>query len=274
MGSWFTEPGFIVLQIFAQFLDSLYTLHVLLPSLPSWETRSDCELMEDWPSSHDIDVLCEKAAGIFIHVSTVIKFVVSKYHTPTKRLDLVISLPQSTTCEEKSGIDLLYTQVLEQAFCDADSDEQDLYSHFRSVVRAVLLVFNPLLMETLSTLLRISDILVALCSLHSVLLLPTDTVSGPLCPSLSQVTLDGLGVPKSGNQQYCIDRTSLWPYKQLEMTTKWKTHYQPQRGVWTLLGFNRMVLREIGEKGCLHLLYRSWWLCLWTWPRDCRGRLR
>ena len=34
-------------------------------------------------------------------------------------------------------------------------------------------------------------------------------LSGPLCPSLSQVTLYGLGVPEPGNQQYCVNRTSL-----------------------------------------------------------------
>ena len=73
-------------------------------------------LMEGWPSSDDIDILCKKAAGLFIYASTVIKFVTSKYCTPNQRLNLIISLPDSTTHEGKSGIDSLYTQVLEQAF--------------------------------------------------------------------------------------------------------------------------------------------------------------
>ena len=29
------------------------------------KTRSDCDLAEEWPSSSDIDILCEKAAGFF-----------------------------------------------------------------------------------------------------------------------------------------------------------------------------------------------------------------
>jgi hypothetical protein len=138
------------------------------------KTRSDCELMEDWPSSYDIDILCRKAAGLFIHASTVVKFVASEYHTPTERLALIISLPQSTTHEGKSGVNLLYTQVLEQAFCDVDLDAQELYSRFRSVVGTVLLVFNPLPIETLSTLIRKSDISITLRPLHSVLLYPND----------------------------------------------------------------------------------------------------
>ena len=142
------------------------------------ETRSDCDQMGDWPSSYELDILCKKAAGLFIYASTVIKFVASKHHTPTKRLALIISFPESTAHEGKSGIDLLYTQVLEQVFCDVGSDEHELYSHFRSATGAVSLMFNPLPMEALSTLLRTSDIS-TLRSLHSLLLVP-DNKADPI----------------------------------------------------------------------------------------------
>jgi hypothetical protein len=130
--------------------------------------------MEGWPSSHDINIICKKAAGLFIYASTVVKFVASKHHTPTERLALIISLPQSTTHEGRSGIDLLYTQVLEQVFSDVDSHEQELCSRFRSVVGMVLLVFNPLPMKMLSILLRTSGISATLRSLRSVLLFPNN----------------------------------------------------------------------------------------------------
>ena len=143
------------------------------------KTRSDCDLMEDWLGPHKINTLCMKAAGLFIHASTVVKFIASKHHIPTERLTLIISLPQSTFHEGKLGINLLYTQVLEQAFCDVDSDEQELYSHFRSVVGTVLLVFNPLSTKALATLLKTSNISVTLRSLHSLLLIP-DSEDGPV----------------------------------------------------------------------------------------------
>jgi hypothetical protein len=101
---------------------------------------------EDWPNSSEIDILCTKAAGFFIYASTVVKFVASKNRIPTEQLDLIISSPQSTTHEGK-GIDPLYTQVLEQAVDDVDADDVDkdkIYSRFKTVVGAVLLVFNPL----------------------------------------------------------------------------------------------------------------------------------
>ena len=116
------------------------------------ETRNDCEFSEEWPSSYDINILCKMAGGLFIYASTVVKFVASEYHLPTERLDLIILRPQDTTHE--GGIDLLYTQILELAFHHADPGEQELYSRFRSVVGAVLLVFRPLSRKTLSNLLK------------------------------------------------------------------------------------------------------------------------
>jgi hypothetical protein len=77
------------------------------------KNRSDCDLTEDWPSSSDIKILCKKAAGFFIYASTVVKFVMlSKNCPPTEQLNQITSLPQSTFHEGRSGIDILYTQVL------------------------------------------------------------------------------------------------------------------------------------------------------------------
>ena len=147
-------------------------------------------LGEKWPSSSDIDILCQKAAGLFIYASTVVKFVSQKHHRPAKRLALLVSLPQDTGREGGSGIDALYTEVLTQAFCDMDldnlaPDDQEVFSHLRSVVGSVLLVFNPLSIKSFSDLLNNfdtpSDISTALCSLHSLLLIPED-IEDPIHP--------------------------------------------------------------------------------------------
>ena len=138
------------------------------------QNRSDCDFTEDWPNPSDIDILCEKAAGFFIYASTVLKFVTSKNHSPARQLKQIISLPHSTACEGRSGIDLLYTQVLEQAVGDVDADDKELHSHFKIVVGAVSLVFNPLSVKALSDLLRVPDTSTALRSLHSLLLVPTN----------------------------------------------------------------------------------------------------
>ena len=135
--------------------------------------RSNCSFMEDWPSPLDIDALCKKAAGFFIYASTAVKFIASRHHSPDKSLALIISLPQNTFHEGKSGINLLYTQVLEQAFCDVD---QDFYTHFKLVLGAVLLIFNSLPINALSDLLGNCgtpyEVYSALRPLHSLLLIP------------------------------------------------------------------------------------------------------
>ena len=134
--------------------------------------RSDCDFAEDWPSSSDIGILCEKAAGFFIYASTVVKLITSKDQVPTEQLDQIISLPQSTSHEGRSGIDLLYTQVLGQAVGTVGVDSKGFHSHFKTVVGTVLLVFNPLSLRALSDLLRVSGIPTTLRSLHSLLLVP------------------------------------------------------------------------------------------------------
>ena len=136
--------------------------------------RPDCTFEQDWPKSSDVDILCTKAAGFFIYASTAVKFVASKNRIPAEQLDLIISSPQSTTHEGRR-IDPLYIQVLEQAVDDVDVydlDKDRIYSRFKTVVGAVLLVFNPLSVGTLSDLLDISTIPTTLHSLHSLLIIP------------------------------------------------------------------------------------------------------
>jgi len=138
--------------------------------------RSDCDLTEDWPSSSDIDILCKKAAGWFIYASTVIKFVASPHHHPTEGLALLVSLPQNTVHEGRSGIDFLYTEILGRGYHHVDPRNQ-LYHRFRSVVGALLLAFKPLSMESLSYLYGFNrrSISTVLRPLHSLLLIPEGT---------------------------------------------------------------------------------------------------
>jgi hypothetical protein len=140
------------------------------------KNRSDCDLMDDWPSPFDIEVLCKKAAGFFIYASTVVKFVASEYDPPAERLGLITSLPGSTTGEGQFGIDQLYVKILEQMLHNTRGDGNQLCSRFRSVVGMVLLLFNPLSVNGLSELLKkshpSSGVPSIMRSLHSVLLIP------------------------------------------------------------------------------------------------------
>ena len=132
-----------------------------------------CSFTDGWPSLQDVDALCKKAAGLFIYASTIVKFVASQHYSPDESLALILSLQQDTSHEGRSGINLLYTKVLEQGFHGVD---QGFYPRLRSVVGAVLLIFHPLSVKTLSDLLgkcgTPSSIYNTLHALHSLLLVP------------------------------------------------------------------------------------------------------
>ena len=170
------------------------------------KNRSDCNLLKDWPSSSDLDTLCGKAAGFFIYASTVVKFVASKDHQPTERLSDIVSLPQSTIKEGRSGIDQLYTEVLHQAFLNIQDDDGTFYSRFRSVVGAVVLVFNPLSVTGLSDLLGVSHVSTTLRSLHSLLAIPTSEPDSTPIHVLHKSFPDFLTDPgRCTNQQFYVE---------------------------------------------------------------------
>ena len=138
--------------------------------------RSDCNFTEGWPDLGDVEILCKKAAGFFIYASTVVKFISSRNNPPTEQLAQIISFPQSTVHEGRSGINLLYMQVLELA-ADVDVDSEEFYSRLRTILGAVVLMVNPLSIKALSELLDISNISSPLRSLHSLLLVPMDNAT-------------------------------------------------------------------------------------------------
>jgi len=141
------------------------------------KNRSDLDLTEDWPSQSDVKILCQKAAGFFIYASTVVKFVASEIDPPTERLSLITSLPQTTIEEGRSGVDQLYTKVLQQAFGDVRAENSHQCLRFRAVVGTILLIFNPLSIKSLSELLghNTQHTHSTIRSLHSLLLVPEST---------------------------------------------------------------------------------------------------
>ena len=135
--------------------------------------RKGHKILEGWPSPHEIDILCEKAAGLFVYASKLVEFIVSEHHLPTERLDLILH-PQHTTHE--AWIDLTYTQTLKLEFQGLDPDEKRLCSRCRIIIGAVLVAFHPLSTNALFDLVRKygtpSQICTILRRLHSLLDVP------------------------------------------------------------------------------------------------------
>ena len=98
--------------------------------------RSDLDLPNPWPSDEDLTTLTRKSSGLFIFASTLVRFIESEYHEPNEQLRLIINSSDSTTHEGRAGIDNLYTQILSNAFSDAE--DATLVPNLRRVLGAVV----------------------------------------------------------------------------------------------------------------------------------------
>ena len=103
--------------------------------------------LDGWPSDKDIDILCHRAAGLFVYAVASVKFLDSKVKLPKRRLEVIADLPECTDNEGKvrfnsnTTLDSLYTSILEAAFGDEDPE---VYPRVRSTIGTVVLLVSPL----------------------------------------------------------------------------------------------------------------------------------
>ena len=102
---------------------------------------------DGFPSDEQLDLLCRRAAGLFVYAVATVKFLDSSTHLTEHRLDVILKLPESTAPEGKTRfdnsttLDSLYASILQAAFSE---DDPDMNSKVRTTVGAVIMVVNPL----------------------------------------------------------------------------------------------------------------------------------
>ena len=135
----------------------VFVLHDVHPSLINSDIRLFLkhELSElaqrrhlgDWPSDEHTNLLCRRAAGLFVYAVATVKFLENKIRSPAYQLDVILKLPESTVPEGKTRfnhkitLDSLYTSILQAAF---DEEDPDTDSSIRSTIGAIVLLVNPL----------------------------------------------------------------------------------------------------------------------------------
>ena len=106
-------------------------------------------LLIGWPGNECIDLLCRRAAGLFVYAVATVKFLDHKACPPEQRLNVILTLPGCTTYEgetrfkNNTTLDSLYTSILHTAL-DFGREHPELDSKVRSTIGAVALVANPL----------------------------------------------------------------------------------------------------------------------------------
>ena len=135
----------------------VFVLHDVHPSLVNSDIRlflkhelsevSQRRGLRAWPSDEQINLLCRRAAGLFVYAVATVKFLDSNLHLPEHRLGVIVELPDSTAPEggtrfnPKTTLDSLYTSILQAAFSEGGSG---VYSKIQTIIGAIVLAVNPL----------------------------------------------------------------------------------------------------------------------------------
>lgn len=133
--------------------------------------RSRFNVSQPWPSVEQVNILVAKSAGYFIFAATCVKMISSP--PPSDPVEVLEALTgsMSTTLEGKNGIDDLYTYVLTNY---SQSSTIDIHAQLRSILGAIILLYQPLSSSALSGILNIlpSRLEARLGGLHSLLSVP------------------------------------------------------------------------------------------------------
>ena len=143
------------------------------------ELRQHKRGLDDWPTQEQLDLLCERAAGLFVYAMATIRFIDLKNKNPKKQLSRLLQSPESglegrTKLGEDETLDSLYMSIIQEAFGDYDQEEGP---NVRSVLGTVILSIGPLSPSTIAALLDFDpdEVSPLLSSAHSLLIFEEDT---------------------------------------------------------------------------------------------------
>ncbi|KAF9784513.1 hypothetical protein BJ322DRAFT_850627 [Thelephora terrestris] len=142
--------------------------------------------LEGWPSDEHIDILCRRAAGLFVYAVATVKFLDGKVQFPRDRLSVILKLPESTapegkTCfNQKTTLDSLYMSILQAAF---DEEDPDTDSKARNIIGTIVLLVNSLPPPAIAELigLKSEEVTLFLAQIQSLLAMGEDP-SQPVKP--------------------------------------------------------------------------------------------
>jgi hypothetical protein len=137
------------------------------------------ELMRDvprpWPSQADLEMLVEQSDGLFIYVSTVVKFIADRNGLPQQKLQVVM--------KAHTGVDPLYNQVLSEA---------RKFDHFERVIGAIIFLRQFVTIDELEQFLQLPSggVRLALRGCQSILVINNEESIRPYHASLREFLID------------------------------------------------------------------------------------
>ena len=162
---------------------NVFVLHDVHPSLINNDIRlflihelselARRHLLDGWPTDESVDLLCQRAAGLFVYAVATVKYLDKKHYIPDRQLETIINFPDSTGYEGKTSLDPLYLWILGDGFC---VDDPVVCSKIQTIIGAVILLVNPLPPSGIGELVGLDtrEVLPFLTSLQSLLVLDED----------------------------------------------------------------------------------------------------
>ena len=112
--------------------------------------------LENWPTTAQLDLLCTRAAGLFVYAIATIKFLGSSNKPPGEQYAIIAHSPDDTihegTVEGAHGeltLDSLCISILQASFRDNDEEDDAIVC---SILATVVLVTHPLPPSTIAAL--------------------------------------------------------------------------------------------------------------------------
>jgi hypothetical protein len=164
-----------------------FVLHSISPSIVDHDVRIFLEynlrlvgqeryLGRGWPGEDAIRSLVQLASGLFIWAATACRYIREGKRFAAKRLDTILNSSAATPPEKH--LDEIYVTVLKHSVSAeyTDEEKEELFCMLRQILGSIAVLFSPLSVYSLSTLLRVTkeDIDQTLEDLQSVLDVPKD----------------------------------------------------------------------------------------------------
>ena len=135
------------------------------------EIREDSEyLPADWPGDKTIDLLIQKAGGLFIYAATVCRFIkTNDKWSPQHLLEVFLPSEDSSHLDNRerkipsasptAELDAIYTQILKHSIkgVGEDKDKEEVAEDFKQVIGSIVILSEPLTAIALGQLLDLNQ---------------------------------------------------------------------------------------------------------------------
>jgi hypothetical protein len=98
---------------------------------------------EGWPGEDKIELLCQRARGLFIYASTACRFIGDQSWDSDDSLSFILKddyVGQSVT----ENLDDMYTIILTHAAISGNRDREKLSTEFKQIVESIVILLDPL----------------------------------------------------------------------------------------------------------------------------------